>query len=214
MEIRQSASERLLEVRQCVILTRSGGTLGTPRAKAGHPVFFSSRHPDALQSLIRRAGDNAQAGTPQQAAQFADIIVSAVPYGALPGIGKTLAPFIRGKAVLDACNPYPGRDGEVGTHALQVGAGLASAAYFPGVHLVRGFNSIDATVLQSEAHRQGQPLAIPLAGDDQSALQLASKLVRDAGFAPVVVGALSSARLFQPNGPLFEENLTADDMRA
>jgi predicted dinucleotide-binding enzyme len=191
-----------------------GGTLGTLWAKAGHPVFFSSRHPDALHDLVHRAGTDAQAGTPQQAAQFADIVVLAVPYGALPGIGQTLTPFTRGKVVLDACNPYPGRDGEVGTHALQVGAGIASAAYFPGAHLVRGFNAVDATVLQSEAHRQGQPLAIPLAGDDPRAVQWASTLVRDAGFAPVIVGGLASARLFQPNGPLFEKDLTVDDMHA
>ena len=191
-----------------------GGTLGTLWAQAGHPVFFSSRHPDELQDLVRRAGSTAQAGTPEQAARFADIVVLAVPYGALPGIGNTLGALVRGKTVLDACNPYPWRDGAVGTRALQQGAGLASAAYFPGARLVRGFNSIDASVLGAQAHRPAPALAIPIAGDDQAALRAVATLVSDAGFAPVVVGALASARLFQPDGPLFEKNLTVDEMRA
>src|SRR5258707_9993606 len=40
-----------------------GGTIGGLWTKAGHPVFFSSRHPEELQDLVARLGPLAQAGT-------------------------------------------------------------------------------------------------------------------------------------------------------
>ena len=64
------------------------------------------------------------------------------------------------------------------------------------MRLVRAFNAINYKSLQSEAHRAGEPVAIPLAGDDSQALAVASQLVKDAGFEPVVVGPLSSAKLY------------------
>ena len=39
---------------------------------------------------------------------------------------------------------------------------------------------------------------MPLAGDDREALEMASRLVRDAGFEPVVVGPLARSREFDP----------------
>ena len=141
------------------------------------------------------------------------MILLAVPYGALPGIGKALAASLRGKVILDACNPYPGRDGATGSTALKDGAGVTSASYFPGSRLVRGFNSIDASAVASDAHRTPDEVAVPIAGDDKQALATVSRLVQDAGFEAVITGLLATARLFQPDGPLFEQILTAPAMR-
>lgn len=43
-----------------------GGTLGTLWVKAGHSVMFSSRHPEELTDLVKRAGPNARAGGGQR----------------------------------------------------------------------------------------------------------------------------------------------------
>ena len=51
----------------------------------------------------------------------------AVPYSALPDVGKDLADLIKDKLVVDACNPFPNRDGEIADWAREKGAGLASA---------------------------------------------------------------------------------------
>ena len=67
---------------------RQGGALGLQLAKAGHEVMFSSRNPDQLKDLVATAGVKARAGRPDEAAKFGDVIVVAVPYGALPlGMG-------------------------------------------------------------------------------------------------------------------------------
>ncbi len=42
---------------------RIGGTLGVLFAKAGYEVLLSSRHPDALKDLVKKAGPKARAGT-------------------------------------------------------------------------------------------------------------------------------------------------------
>ena len=39
-----------------------GGTIGGLWVKAGHPVLFSSRHPEELKSLVERLGPLAKAG--------------------------------------------------------------------------------------------------------------------------------------------------------
>src|SRR5215475_4689317 len=44
-----------------------GGAIGGLWTKAGHPVFFSSRHPEELRDLIAGLGPLAQAGTVDQA---------------------------------------------------------------------------------------------------------------------------------------------------
>ncbi|KFD18448.1 MULTISPECIES: NADPH-dependent F420 reductase [Tatumella] len=190
-----------------------GGTLASLWSKSGYPVILSSRHPEALKNQVAELGQQASAASVEQTAQKASIIVLAVPYGALPSLAKTIDASVKGKVVLDVSNPYPGRDGQVANEALKEGVGRYSAGLFPGAHLVRGFNSVAAYTLSSEAHRSGAKLAIPLAGDDKQALNVVSQLVEKAGFDPVIAGGLDKARLFQPGSSLFLSNLTRQQLK-
>ena len=192
---------------------RIGGTLGELWVKAGHEVLLSSRHPERLKGLAKRLGPRARAGTPRQAAAFGDVVLVSVPYHATPQIGRDFAAELAGKIVLDTGNPFPGRDGEMALAARAKGAGLASAEFLPGVRLVRAFNSVGHYALRSGAHRAGERIAIPLAGDDKEALVMAARLVRDAGFEPVVVGALSRAKIFDAGTSVFGQALTARELR-
>ena len=192
---------------------RIGGTLASLWVKAGHEVLLSSRHPEQLRELARSLGPRARVGTPREAAAFGEVVLVSVPYGALPQIGRDLRAELAGQVVLDTGNPYPERDGEMAHEARRKGTGVASAEYLPGVRLVRAFNAINYRALRTEAHRAGEPVAIPIAGDDQRALDVASRLVRDAGFEPVVVGPLSRARLFDVGTPVYTQLLTARELR-
>jgi predicted dinucleotide-binding enzyme len=190
-----------------------GGTLAALWVSAGHEVMISSRHPDELQGLARSLGPKAHVGTPREAAVFGEVVLVSVPYGALPQVGRDLKSELAGKIVLDTGNPYPQRDGEMAVAARAKGTGVASAEYLPGVRLVRAFNAINSGDLRSEAHRQGVPIAIPLAGDDPQALQVAQQLVSDAGFVPVVVGPLARAREFDVGTAVYTRLLTAPELR-
>ena len=192
---------------------RQGGALGLQFAKAGHEVMFSSRHPEELKDLVAKAGGKARAGLPDQAAKFGDVIVIAVPYGVLPQVGKDYAPLMKGKVVIDLGNPRADRDGPMATEALKKGTGVASAEYLPGVRLVRAFNALSFVQVEREAHRAGEKLGIPVAGDDPAAVATVVRLVEDAGFEPVVVGGLARAREFDAGTPVYVKGLTARQLR-
>jgi predicted dinucleotide-binding enzyme len=192
---------------------RIGGALGEHWVKAGHEVMLASRHPENLKDLAARLGPRARVGTPRDAAAFGDVVLVSVPYGAVPQVGRDYAAEMRGKIVLDTTNPFPARDGAVAEEARKKGTGAAVLEHLPGVRAVRAFNTIPAGVLRGEANRSGERVAVPLAGDDREALEIASRLVKDAGFEPVVVGPLSRAREFDPGTSVFGRGLTARELR-
>ena len=191
-----------------------GGTVGVLWAKAGHKIRFATRHPETLGPLLAEAGPNASAGSPEEAARFGEIVFCSVPYGAWPSLAPALAPLLSGKVVLDSANPYPGRDGEFAREAIASGegAGVHVARLLPGARLVRAFNSVYFKTLQTEAHRAGDRVGIPLAGDDAAALDTAARLVRDAGFEPVVVGALARAASFDPGTPVYNTGMSGAEL--
>ena len=181
-----------------------GSTVGSLWVKSGHPVMFSSRHPEELASLVQGLGSLAKAGTVAEAIEFGDVVFIAVPYGAYPQIGKDYGSKLTGKVVLDAGNAVAARDGgDLTAEAKEEGIGVTSAKYLPGARIVRAFNSMGYKFFASEANRSGARMAIPMAGDDKDALNTASTLVHDAGFDPVVIGPLARAKDFQQGAPLY-----------
>jgi predicted dinucleotide-binding enzyme len=68
-------------------------------------------------------------------------------------------------------------------------------------------------ILAREANRPDSRLAIPIAGDDAEAVQVAAGLVRDAGFEAVVVGKRTEARRFQRGAPGYGQPVTAAELR-
>jgi predicted dinucleotide-binding enzyme len=190
-----------------------GGTIGSLWVKAGHPVMFSSRHPEELAPLVQGLGALAKSGAVADAIAFGDVVFIAVPYGAYPQIGKDYGSQLSGKVVLDAGNAVARRDGEIINEVNEEGIGVTSAKYLPGARIVRAFNTMSYKIFAAEANRAGERMAIPLAGDDKEALATASMLVHDAGFDPVVVGSLARARDFAQGGPLYGQQLTAQEFR-
>jgi hypothetical protein len=192
---------------------KQGGALGVLFAKAGYPVLFSSRHPEELKDIVAKAGPNAKAGLPQDAATFGDIVVIAVPYGVTPQIGKDYAALMKGKIVIDLGNPREDRDGPMATDAKARGTGIATAGYIPGVRLVRAFNALSFVQVEKDAHRAGEKLGIPVAGDDAAAVKTVTQLVIDAGFDPVVTGNLATSKSFDTGTPVYVKGMTAKQIR-
>jgi len=190
-----------------------GGAIGELMARAGHEVFFSSRNPDNLKPLVARVGARARAGTPKAAIAFGDVVFIGVPYSSMPQIGQDYAAALKGKIVLDAGNPNPRRDGAIAEAAVAKGAGIATQEHLPGARIVRAFNQLNNKVFLSEAHRAGEKVAVPLGGDDKEALAIASRLVTDAGFEPVIVGSLAASKSFDSSAPIFLKTLTARELR-
>ena len=192
---------------------RIGGTIGGLWVKAGHPVLFSSRHPEELKDLVVGLCPLAQAGPVDKAIAFGEVVFIAVPYGALPQIGRDYAAALKDKIVLDACNAVSTRDGAVAEEVERDGIGVTSQKYLPGTRLVRSFNTLSYMIFAHEANRPDPKLAVPIAGDDPEAVRVAASLVRDAGFDPVGVGKLADARRFQRGGPGYGQQVSGAELR-
>jgi len=192
-----------------------GSTVAKLWVDAGHDVRLASRHPEALAPLVTQLGARASAGTPADAATFGDVVMVTVPLNAMPGLARDLAPLLAGKIVIDTGNAYEKRDGDAARIATQHPAGSAgwAAAMFPRARWVKGFNTVYFKVLASEAHRQSDRVGIPLAGDDRDALETVATLVRDAGFEPVIAGALARGKEFEPGTPPYNTGKSARDLR-
>lgn len=191
-----------------------GGTVAKLWVKAGHQVMFSTRHLDELRREIAPLGTNASVGTPAEAASFADILLFAVPYDALPQLGQQLAPLMKGKIVIDACNPSGWQMRDLAQEAKQNGVAETSQKLLPGTRYVRAFSAVDATAIEASASAsQSNKLGVPVASDDAAALAVVAKLVEDTGSIPVITGNLATAKSFQRGGPGFRANTNAAALR-
>jgi len=119
--------------------------------------------------------------------------------------------LIKGKVVIDTCNPFVDRDGDIAKWAREKGAGLASAELLPGARIVRAFNAISSTRM-GEAHKEPGRIGMPIAGEDRAAIDLASRLIRDIGYEPVLIGGLALGKYLMPGTPLAGER-TPDEIR-
>ena len=191
-----------------------GGGLARHWANAGYELVISSRHPEELEALAAELGDKVRTGTPREAAAFGEVVVVSVPYAATPQIGTDFAEELKGKVILDTGNPFERRDGPMAVDALAKGVGIASQEFLKGTHVVRAYNCIPFRSLADDANREPERVAIPIAGDDAAALEVAKKLVMDTGFDPVVVGSLAQSGVFELGQPLASGQFTAKEMRA
>nr|WP_281405375.1 NADPH-dependent F420 reductase [Mesorhizobium sp. B2-3-12] len=193
-----------------------GGTVGRLWAQAGHDVTFGVRHPERLRPMLAELGGKAGASPAVDAVAGADVVLAAIPFRAWPDVAAEIEAALGDKVLLDATVPDPPRDGAFGDAALarKDGVAFAVAPLLPRAKLVRAFSTVMWTTLRSQAHRAGDRIGIPLAGDDEEAVALAARLVVDAGFDPVVAGRLALARRFDPGTAVFDSGMSGPEVRA
>ncbi len=193
-----------------------GSTVAKLWAEAGHDVMLATRHPESLQPLVQQIGERATAGTPLEAASLGTVVMLTVPLKAVPDLARDLRQELEGKIVLDTSNAYERRDGTAANEATNDADGSAgwAASMFPGARWVKAFNTVYYKTLESEAHRDGDRVGIPLASDDAGALDVAAELVRDAGFDPVIVGSLARGKEFEPGTTMYNTGKSGRELRA
>ncbi|EOW6742676.1 NADPH-dependent F420 reductase [Cronobacter dublinensis] len=187
--------------------------IATLAIRAGHQAMLSNaRGPQTLFSL--RAMISCETGTPAQAAEFGDIVVIAVPFTA---IGQLPAPQLAGKAVIDAVNYYPDRDGQVAAlDAKIITTSELLARNLPGARITKAFNAIPMTQLESDglpADAVGRR-ALPLAGDFSEDKKQVIALYEAFGFDAVDVGPLAEGWRFERGMPAYCVRMTQEVLRA
>lgn len=174
--------------------------LGTQWVGAGHDVLIGGRDEGCAAALAARMGA-AGHGTPRAAAEFGDAVLLALPYAAGAAVVGELRAALSGRVVIDCSNPVgPGFTllTEGGPSAARR---LADAA--PGARVVKAFNLCHQDVWRMDPPVfDGRPLAVPVCGDDEGALDVVRELVKDAGCAPFAAGGLERAGLVEATAAL------------
>lgn len=182
-----------------------GGALGTAWAqKAGHEIFFGVRDPksDKTQALLRSIGSRARAGTPAEAAAFADIIVLSTPWPATEAAIRSMG-NLRAKIVLDATNPLTrGADGISLAIGHTTSGGEKVQTWATGASVFKTLNTTGFGNMANPVFRGVKSLMF-VAGDDAAKKPKVIDLVGQLGFDVVDAGPLRNARLLEAHGMLW-----------
>jgi predicted dinucleotide-binding enzyme len=175
------------------------GNIGTALAKRlvprGHQVMLSfSRDAAKLDKMAKALG--AAAGTPEEAASFADVVALAVPWGSVNAAIVQAGPLV-GKIIWDCTNALkPDLSGlAVGTDTSggEIIAGLAG-----GAKVVKGIPPFAELLHSDDPTVAGKPSAAFLCGDDDAAKAAVRPLLEALPADVVDAGPLVSARFVEP----------------
>jgi 8-hydroxy-5-deazaflavin:NADPH oxidoreductase len=196
---------------------RIGGNAASLWAKARHQVMLSySREPENLEQRASAIGALASVGSVRDAAEFGDVVMFSVPWTRIDEVLDEIgSDALDDKVVIDTTNQF----GPNGVEQLPEGktAVEVNAERMPGAKVVKAFNTLTAGFQGSAAGRHGRKrVAMFMAGDDEDAKQTVSKLIDDAGFAPVDVGGLADAAVMEAprrEGAVYGEELNEGEAR-
>ena len=126
--------------------------------------------------------------------QGADVVVLAVPYGAVAGIVDELGDALAGKVVIDATNPLNDTFTDLATTGVSAAEQLQDR--LPNASVVKAFNTIFAS-RHADPTQDGTPLDAFIAGDDTTAKEKAGRLASSLGYRVVDAGGLRMARALE-----------------
>ena len=176
-----------------------GKGIGTRVVASGNDVELVDRDPEAAQSLAAELA-TAGSGTATSGRLLGEVVVLAIPYGA---VAETLAAYgeqLPGKVVVDITNPvdFATMEGLVtppGSSAAEEIAKLVP----DGTAVVKAFNTtFGQTLVPGEV--AGQKLDVLIAGDDEAAKKKIAALAEAGGLRPIDVGPLRRARQLEQLG--------------
>lgn len=159
-----------------------GSVLARRATETGHDVSLA----DSSSAPERIAADAADA----------EVVVLAVPFGAVAALDEAIKQALAGKTVIDATNPLAAdfMSLTVG-HTTSGGEEIAKA--LPGAHVVKAFSSVLAPN-HGTPELAGTRLFLPVAADDESARRTVIHLATELGFDAVDAGPLANARYIEP----------------
>lgn len=174
-----------------------GGNLGRRLAECGIPVRFGVRPGKDLSELLADCGGRAEARTVAEAAAGAEVVFLAVGSEEVEDVVRE-AGGLAGQIAVDCTNPvtWDGPEGALWDPPPAGSVAQALAHAFPDLRVIKGFCSFGAHFHRT-ARVAGQPVDVPLAGDDTEAKERVAALARHAGFAPWDAGPLVCAGLLE-----------------
>jgi predicted dinucleotide-binding enzyme len=170
--------------------------LGESWVRAGHELVIGGRSPAKAHAVARKLGPRARAVAPPEAVTGRDAVLLAVSWDGVPdmltsaGAGDGL---LDGTPLIDPTNAV-----EHGIGVLLTGQGESMAQRVailaPGAHVIKAFHLFPAEQWTRTRRDGDPPVTVPMCGNDPAALRVVSKLARDVGGVPAVLGTLDRVR--------------------
>jgi predicted dinucleotide-binding enzyme len=165
----------------------------------GHSVTLLGREAGKAEALAGELSGDVHAGTVGDALA-GDVVVLAIPYGAIDDVLGHYGDQLSGKTVVDITNPVD--FGSFTPLSVQDGSAAAEIAQkAPGANVVKAFNTTFASTL-AEGAVAGQPLDVFLASDEDGAKATVRDLVESGGLRAVDAGGLARAHELEALGYL------------
>ena len=183
-----------------------GGTVARELAAGGESVVLAASDPAAAKKLAADIGGKAEAaGSNREAVERANTVVLALWLDAMKAVIPEVADLLPGKLVIDTSNPIlVGADGSIsrtlpdGQSSGQVVSGLLPK----GTKYAKAFGTLSAPMLASSARRTPEPAVLFYASDDAGARPEVERLIKAAGFEPVLAGGVDSSLRIEVGGDL------------
>jgi 8-hydroxy-5-deazaflavin:NADPH oxidoreductase len=175
-----------------------GSALGVAWARKGHDIVFGVRNPGSAEmtAVLAQTDGKARAGSAEEAAEFGEIVVNALPWPATKTVLSGLK-GLSGKVLLDCSNPF--KPDLSGLERNTLSGGEQVAGWVSGAKVVKVFNSTGSANMENPVYG-GSAIPMFYCGDDAGAKKTAAQLVSDVGFNPVDSGPLANAGALESSG--------------
>jgi len=160
-----------------------GSALARGLQRSGTEVQLIGKDPDSIRTI----------------AAASDVVVLAVPFGAIDDVVRDAGPALDGKIVVDVTNALDAN--------MQLALGYTTSGAeelqrkLPRARVVKAFQTVFAQHMDT-GKLAGQALTALVAADDADAKQTVLGLARELGFDAIDAGPLANARLLEPLGYL------------
>jgi len=177
-----------------------GQTLAAGFLKHGHEVMIATREPAKLADWLQ-AHPGAKVADSRQTGAFGEVLVLAVKGNvaaqALEAAGRE---NLRGKTIIDACNPIADAPPEHGVLQFFTGANESLMEQlqrkFPDAHLVKAFNSVGSPNMVNPPFAEKPTMFI--CGNNDAAKKKVATILDQFGWETADMGAAEAARAIEP----------------
>jgi 8-hydroxy-5-deazaflavin:NADPH oxidoreductase len=176
-------------------------TLGSGFNKHGHEVALGTREPGKLKEWSAK-NKGVVVKSFAEAAAFGDVVVLAVAGQVALEAVKLVGPkALKGKTVIDACNPIGGGPPVNGvlSYFTSYNDSLMERLQkaYPDAHFVKAFNSVGNAQMVNPHFAGGRPTMF-ICGDDPGAKKTVSEICDQFGWDAEDMGAVEAARAIEP----------------
>lgn len=200
-----------------VIGILGAGKLGTVLAqlalKKSYTVYIAgSGSADKIKLSVEVLTPGAKAVTAIEAIKHSDIVILALPLSKFKSLPVD---ELEGKLVIDAMNYWWEVDGTIAELASSPSSSEMVQHFLAKSRIVKAFSHIGYHNLLDDARPEGAKdrKAMAIAGDNESDVQKAARIVNDLGFDPVIIGNLSEGKKLEPGNPLFGASVNEDTLK-